>query len=147
MDVVSTDHCSFRYVGQKDLGREDFTQIPNGMPGIENRMELMLTYGSRRGMSLEEIVEVTSAKPAKIFGLYPRKGVIQEGADADILVVKSDCTHRISMDTQHQDVDYTPYEGMETDYQIQHVIAGGRYAVKDGVWNLKKSQGQFIVCE
>lgn len=147
VDVVSTDHCSFRYVGQKDLGREDFTQIPNGMPGIENRMELMLTYGSRRGMSLEEIVEVTSAKPAKIFGLYPRKGVIREGADADILVVKSDCTHRISMDTQHQDVDYTPYEGMETDYQIQHVIAGGRHAVKDGVWNLKKPQGQFIVCE
>lgn len=146
IDVVSTDHCSFRYVGQKDLGREDFTRIPNGMPGVESRMELMLTYGSRHGMSLEEIVQVTAAKPAKIFGLYPEKGVIREGSDADIIVVKEGCPHEISAAMMHQDVDYTPYEGMEVTYQIEHVIVKGKHAVGQRRWNDRKSEGEFLIC-
>lgn len=147
VDVVSTDHCSFRYAGQKDLGREDFTQIPNGMPGIEHRMELMLSYGSQRGMSLEEIVQVTAVRPAKIFGLYPRKGVIREGSDADIIVVREGCPHKISAAVQQQASDYTPYEGIEVIYQIQHVFVRGKHAMKDGIWNLEKPQGQFLLCE
>ncbi|XCP86279.1 dihydropyrimidinase [Roseburia hominis] len=147
VDTVSTDHCSFRFEDQKSLGKEDFTRIPNGMPGIENRMELILTYGSRHGMSLEEIVEVTAENPAKIFGLYPEKGVIQEGSDADLIVVKEDCPHKISAANQHENVDYTPYEGVESTYQIQHVFVKGKHAVEEGKWLLEKPEGKFLTCK
>ncbi|MCD8248657.1 MAG: dihydropyrimidinase [Lachnospiraceae bacterium] len=144
IDTVSTDHCSFFYKGQKERGLQDFTAIPNGIPGIENRMELMLTYGSRRGFTLEDIVRLTAAEPARIFGFYPQKGGIREGADADLLFVRKTAPRRIMMETQHQHVDYTPYEGMEIDWEIAQVFVKGKQLVRDGHWTQGAADGRFL---
>ena len=146
IDVVSTDHCSFNYKGQKDLGEEDFTQIPNGIPGIENRMKLMLTYGIRHGMSLEEIVKVCSAVPAKIFGLYPQKGVLETGSDADMILIKREKVHAITWSELHQQVDYTPYEGVEEEWEIPYVFVHGNCVIERGNWLNKIPLGKFRKC-
>lgn len=146
LDVVSTDHCSFDYEGQKSMGREDFTEIAGGVPGIENRMELMLEYGSRRGVPLEEILRYTATEPAKIFGMYPQKGTLLEGSDADIILVKKGEPRRITMSTQHQRVDYTPYEGIEVSYRVTDVFVRGKRAIVNGQWILEKPEGKFVEC-
>lgn len=146
IDVVSTDHCSFRFQGQKDLGKEDFTRIPNGTPGIETRMELMLEYGSRRGISLEKLVKLLCTEPARIFGLYPAKGVIQAGSDADLIIVKENMPHQISAETLCQNVDYTPFEGFKVTYQIQDVFVKGKYAKRKGRWVMDNPEGRFLFC-
>lgn len=147
IDVVSTDHCSFRFQGQKDLGKEDFTRIPNGIPGIETRMELMLEYGNRRGISLEKLVNLLCTEPAKIFGLYPAKGIIQVGSDADLIIVKENTPHKISIETLCQNVDYTPFEGFEITYQIQDVFIKGKYAKRKGKWVMENPEGKFLFCQ
>lgn len=146
IDVVSTDHCSFRFHGQKSLGREDFTRIPNGIPGIETRMELMLEYGVRRGISLERLVGLLCAEPARIFGLQPEKGIVREGSDADLIIVRVTRPRRISAETLCQDVDYTPYEGFEVTYQIQDVFVKGKQAKKEGRWIMEEPEGRFLFC-
>lgn len=146
IDVVSTDHCSFNYHGQKDYGKEDFTQIPNGIPGIENRMKLMLTYGIRHGISLEKIVKVCSAAPAKIFGLYPKKGVLKIGSDADMILIKQEKAHSVTWAELHQRVDYTPYEGMEEEWEIPYVFVHGTCVVDHETWSGKKHLGRFQKC-
>ncbi len=143
---VSTDHCSFRFHGQKDLGKEDFTRIPNGTPGIETRMELMLEYGSKRGIPLEKLVSLLCTEPARIFGLHPVKGTIRAGGDADLIIVKGDAPHRISAGTLCQDVDYTPFEGFEVTYQIQDVFVKGIQAKRKGEWVMEKPEGRFLFC-
>src|SRR6266699_4958527 len=110
LQVVSTDHDPFNYQGQKELGVHDFTKIPNGLPGVEHRVILLYT-GARAGrLSLQHFVDVIATAPAKLFGLYPRKGTIAPGSDADLVIWNSEKSMTISAATQHQRVDYTPYE-------------------------------------
>ena len=109
-------------------------------------MELMLHYGRKRGLTMEKLTELLSAKPAEIFGIYPEKGKLQEGSDADLVIVREDRPHKISAETLNEEVDYTPYEGFEVTYQIQDVFVGGIQAKKEGGWILKKPEGRFLTC-
>src|SRR5215471_352705 len=132
LQVVSTDHCPFCMKGQKELGRGDFSKIPNGMPGIETRLHL-LYEGVREGrISLNRFVEITATAPAKIFGLYPRKGTLAVGADADVVVWDPEKRHVLSQKTLHMRVDYSPFEGRDAIGAPTHVLLRGRTIVKDG---------------
>lgn len=144
IDTVSTDHCSFFYKGGKELGRDDFTKIPNGIPGVEQRMELMLHYGAKHGLSLSDIVRVTAENPAKIFGLYPQKGVLQEGSDADFILIEEEKPHVISAKTQKQHVDYTPYEGICVGKRMEQVFLRGTLVYDRGLFCAEKPGGKFL---
>jgi len=133
LDTVATDHCSFNFKGQKELGCKDFSKIPNGMPGVENRMGLLYTYGVVPGrISINRFVDLTSTRPAKLFGLFPRKGTIAVGSDADIVVWDPGVTSVITAKEQHQRVDYTPYEGFKQTGKAVQVFLRGRQVVLDG---------------
>src|SRR5262249_37396894 len=143
LQVVSTDHCPFCMKDQKELGRNDFSKIPNGMPGIETRLYL-LWEGVRAGkISLNRFVEITATAPAKIFGLYPRKGTLAIGADGDVVVWDPEKRHVLSQKTLHMRVDYSPFEGREVVGGPTHVLQRGRVIVKDGQFLGKPGQGQF----
>lgn len=144
LDTVSTDHCSFFYKTHKFLGKEDFTRIPNGIPGVEHRMELMLHYGEQQEMSPGMIARVTAENPARIFGLYPRKGVIRVGSDGDIIIVKPDSPHMLSAGTQNQQVDYTPYEGFWVKKKIRTVVLRGQVVAEEGKLVQEKPGGRFL---
>lgn len=144
LDGISTDHCSFSFKTQKILGLKDFTRIPNGAPGVEHRMELILHYGLKRGFNLEELVRLLSARPAKIFGLYPNKGVLEEGSQADITIMQSNCPHVISAKTSCQQTDYTPYEGMETNWKVSDVLVKGELTVRKGSFIGREAKGSFL---
>jgi dihydropyrimidinase len=112
--TIGTDHCSFNFKGQKDMGRKDFSKIPNGAPGVEHRMGLLYTYGVVAGkITLNEMVALTSTNAAKLYGIFPQKGTIEVGSDADIVVWNPDFITTISAGKQTQRVDYTPYEDFE----------------------------------
>jgi dihydropyrimidinase len=144
LQVVSTDHCPFCMKEQKELGRNDFSKIPNGMPGVETRLYL-LWEGVRAGrISMNRFVEITSTAPAKIFGLYPRKGTLAIGADADVVVWDPEKRHTLSQKTLHMRVDYSPFEGREVVGGATHVLQRGRVIVKDGQFLGKAGQGQFL---
>ncbi len=118
LQVVSTDHCPFCFADQKQLGKDDFTKIPNGGPGVENRMQLLFHHGVNAGrITLERFVEITSAAPARIFGMYPKKGVIAAGADADIVLWNPTAEHLISAATHSMHSDYSMFEGLEGEGQ------------------------------
>ena len=124
--AISTDHCAFLWDGQKTLGRDDFSKIPNGGPGIENRLQMIHEFGVRDGrISLNRMVELLATNPAKLFGLYPRKGTIAVGSDADIVVFDPEKRVTISAATHHSKVDYNLYEGTEV-----AGVAGGRAAAR-----------------
>ena len=143
IQTVSTDHCSFT-LKQKDAGRDDFTKIPGGMPGVETRGVLMYTYGVAAGrISAERMVEVLSEAPAKLYGAFPRKGQLAEGADADIVVYDPNGTSRITAKDQIANVDYAPYEGFEVAGRIAQVWLRGTLAVDEGKV-LEDRGGQFI---
>lgn len=144
IDTVCTDHCSFNFVGQKDRGIEDFTKVPNGIPSVEHRMELMLELGEQEDIPLWHIAQLTATNPAKIFGLYPKKGVLQVGSDADIVIVKPEKSHIISKETQCQKVDYTPYEGITVRKKIQHVLLKGELIVHNEVLEKPHPKGEFL---
>src|SRR5204862_341604 len=130
LQALSTDHCPFCMKEQKELGRNDFSKIPNGAPGIETRMSLVYDGGVRAGrISLNRFVELTSTSPAKIFGLFPRKGTIAPGSDADIVVFDPNRTQRLSAKTLHMKVDYNPYEGREVTGVTETVISRGKVIV------------------
>ncbi len=121
LQVVSTDHCPFCFEDQKVLGKDDFTKIPNGGPGIENRLQLMYHYGVNESqLTLNRFVELTSTSPAKIFGMYPNKGEIAPGSDADIVLWDPHASHIISAKTHHMRVDYSMFEGYEVTRQRAH---------------------------
>ncbi len=143
VDVVSTDHCSFNFKGQKELGLNDFTKIPNGIPSVEHRLVLMHNFGSINGISSEKIVEMTSYNPAKIFGLYPQKGHISVGADADIVILKKVPKYEIKACNQKQNVDYTPYENVCVEQKIDAVYLRGQL-IYDGNNILESPKGKFI---
>jgi len=142
---VGTDHCPFDFEGQKELGRGDFRKVPNGLPGVEDRVDLMHDGGVVGGrITPARWVEIISANPAKIFGLYPRKGVVAVGADADVVVYDPNRKHTISAKTHHMDVDYSCYEGREVQGGSDVVISRGRIVVKDGEFLGKPGDGQFL---
>lgn len=145
LQVVSTDHCPFCMKGQKELGRESFAKIPNGMPGVETRLYLLWDRGVRAGrISMNRFVEITSTAPAKIFGLYPRKGTVAIGADADLLVWDGEKKHVLSHETLHMRVDYSPYEGEEVTGAPTHVLSRGKVVVENGSYVGKKGDGRFF---
>ena len=144
LQVVSTDHCPFCMKGQKDLGTGSFAKIPNGMPGIETRLYLLWDGGVRKGrISMNRFVEITATAPAKIFGLYPRKGTIAVGADADILVWDGEKKHTLSDKTLHMRVDYSPFEGREVTGAPTHVLSRGKVVVENGKYVGKMGDGHF----
>lgn len=145
IQVVSTDHCPFFLKGQKELGRESFNKIPNGAPGIEARMALLYTNGVGAGkLSLQRFVEVTATNPAKIFGLYPSKGTIAVGSDADMVLFDPNVKKRIEKSELHENVDYTPYEGFEvTGYPVMTILRG-KVIVEKNHFVGQKGAGKFI---
>lgn len=133
LDTVGTDHCSFHFKGVKELGREDFSQIPNGIPGVEHRPVLMYTAGVAAGrITAHQMMRLLSEQPAKLFGLYPRKGTLAVGSDADIVILDPARTGQITAAKQRQNVDYTPYEGFEVRCRVDMVLLSGGIAVEDG---------------
>ncbi len=144
VQVVGTDHCPFKWE-QKLMGKDDFSKIPNGHPAIENRMELLYSEGVHKGkISLNKFVEVASTNAAKIFGMYPRKGCIAVGADADIVIFDPKEKHKISAKTHHMNVDYSGYEGWKVTGKCKTIILRGQVAIDDGKVHIKKGYGQFI---
>jgi len=145
LQVVSTDHCPFDFEGQKELGRGDFRKIPNGLPGVEDRLDLLHDGGVVGGrISRERWVEIVSTAPAKLFGMYPRKGAIAVGSDADIVIYDPARKHTISSETHHMDVDYSCYEGREVQGMSQIVMSRGSVVVRDGEFTGRKGAGRFI---
>ncbi|EQK41265.1 dihydropyrimidinase [[Clostridium] bifermentans ATCC 638] len=146
IDAIGTDHCSFNYKGQKDIGINDFSKIPNGGPGVEHRMGLLYTYGVKEGkISMNKFVELTSTKAAKLFGMYPQKGSIEVGSDADLVVIDPEIKNTISAENQTQNTDYTPYEGYEVDCQFRHVFLRGIEIIKEGKLTVEHPTGKYIV--
>ena len=143
VDVVATDHCPFFYEKEKLPHKDNFMTCPGGVPGVEERVELIITEGLRRGIELERLVEVLMINPSKIFGLYPRKGNIIPGADADIIVL-DEKEYTIKQDNRHSIVDYTTYEGMNSDYEVSTVLCRGNFILKDGEYLGKQGYGKFI---
>jgi dihydropyrimidinase len=152
LQVVSTDHCPFcmgdhhTFGTQKQLGQGNFSQIPNGMPGVENRMELVYNGGVAEGrISLNRFVEITATTPAKMFGLYPKKGTIAVGSDADIVVYDPHSKHVISADTHHMDVDYSAYEGWEMTGSVDTVLSKGNVIISDDTYHGQPGDGEYLV--
>jgi dihydropyrimidinase len=142
--VVGTDHCPFTWE-QKQMGKDDFSKIPNGHPAIEHRMELLFSEGVNKGkISLNKYVEVTSTNAAKIFGMFPKKGTIAIGADADILLFDPKQKHIISANTHHMNTDYSGYEGWEVTGKVQTVILRGQVAIDKNECLVNKGYGQFV---
>jgi len=145
LQAVSTDHCPFNYHGQKDRGRNDFTLIPNGGPGIEHRLGLLYSGGVAAGrISENRFVELASTAPARIFGMYPRKGVIAPGSDADIVIFDPSAERIISAQTHHMRVDYSMYEGLKVRGVPQVVIARGQVIVENDAFLGHAGAGEFL---
>ncbi len=144
IDTIGTDHCSFHFKGVKELGRDDFSKIPNGIPGVEHRPILLYTAGVAAGrMSAHRMMKLLSEQPARLFGMYPRKGALAVGSDADIVIFDPEYTGCITAAAQHQAVDYTPYEGLETRGRVETVLLSGEAAVEDGRV-VKTGRGRFV---
>ena len=145
LSVISTDHCAFLWDGQKTLGRDDFSKIPNGGPGLENRLQMVHEYGVRQGrITLNRMVELLSTNPAKYFGLYPRKGTIAVGSDADIVVFDPAKKVTISAATQHSKSDYNLFEGTEVTGSPELVLLRGHVLVDNGELVAQPGIGQFV---
>ncbi|MBT8379316.1 MAG: dihydropyrimidinase [Ignavibacteria bacterium] len=145
LQVVATDHCPFCFNGQKDLGKNDFTKIPSGGPGIENRMQLLFEGGvNGRRFSINRWVDLTSTTPAKLFGMYPKKGTIEIGSDADIVIWDPNKMHTISSETHHMNVDYSLYEGMKIQGSAETVISRGEIIISNNKFIGEVGRGRFI---
>ena len=145
LQVVSTDHCPFCFKEQKELGRDDFSKIPNGGPGVEHRMSLVYNGGVVEGrISLNRFVEITSTSAAKIFGLFPRKGTIAVGSDADIVIFDPNEEMTISAKTHHMNVDYSCYEGKKVRGVTKTVLSRGDVVIEEGEYVAKPGRGQFL---
>jgi dihydropyrimidinase len=145
LQVVSTDHCPFCFEDQKVLGKDDFTKIPNGGPGIENRLQLIHHHGVNAGkISLNRFVEITSAAPARIFGMYPKKGHIAAGSDADLVIWDAGALHTISAGTHHMRVDYSMFEGFEVKGNARTVLSRGEVIVDNGQWVGRTGRGRYL---
>jgi dihydropyrimidinase len=145
LQVVSTDHCPFCFKEQKELGKDDFSKIPNGGPGVEHRMSLIYNGGVAAGrISVNRFVEITSTSAARIFGMFPRKGTIAVGSDADIVIFDADEEMTISAKTHHMNVDYSCYEGVKVKGVTKTVLSRGEVVIDEGKYVGKPGQGQFL---
>lgn len=144
VEVVATDHCPFNWE-KKLLGKDDFSKIPNGHPAIENRMELLFSEGVNKGrITLNKYVEVACTNPAKIFGMFPRKGTIAVGSDADIVIFDPNEKHKLSAKTHHMNVDYSGYEGWEVTGKVKTVLLRGKVAIENNHCKIDRGYGKFI---
>ncbi len=145
LSVISTDHCAFLWDGQKTLGRDDFSKIPNGGPGIENRLQMIHHFGVREGrITLNRMVELLATNPAKLFGLYPRKGTLAVGSDADIVIFDPEKRVTISAATHHSKVDYNLYEGTEVVGSPDVVLLRGNVLVENGELVAAPGVGKYV---
>ncbi|KAF0250107.1 MAG: hypothetical protein FD167_496, partial [bacterium] len=145
LQVVSTDHCPFCFKEQKELGRNDFSKIPNGGPGVEHRMSLIFNGGVVGGrINVNRFVEITSTASAKIFGLFPRKGTIAVGSDADIVIFDPNEEMVISQETHHMNVDYSCYEGTTVRGVPKTVLSRGNVVIENGIYLGRPGDGQFL---
>jgi dihydropyrimidinase len=144
LSVVSTDHCPFCFKEQKEMGQGDFSKIPNGIPGVEHRMDLLHQGVVGGELSLARWVEVASTTPARMFGLYPRKGVIAPGSDADIVIYDPNARQVLSAGTHHMNVDYSAYEGMEITGRVDTVLSRGRVIISGGEYHGTAGHGRFL---
>jgi dihydropyrimidinase len=145
LQVVSTDHCPFCFKEQKEMGRDDFTKIPNGGPGVEHRMSLIYSGGVASGrFNANRFVELVSTTPGKLFGLYPRKGTIAVGSDADLVIFDPQRKHTISAATHHMRVDYSMFEGIQVTGMPDVVLSRGRVVVENDKFLGRAGQGEFL---
>ena len=145
INTLATDHAPFDFKGQKEMGRSDFTKIPNGIPSLEDRVNLLFTHGVKEGrLDLHRFVDVASTQTAKIFGLYPRKGTVAVGADADLVVYDPNYKGVISAKTHHMNIDYSAFEGWKIGGRPDFVSVRGQLAVKEGRYCGKKGRGKFL---
>jgi dihydropyrimidinase len=144
LSVVSTDHCPFCFTGQKDLGLGDFSKIPNGLPGVETRMDLLHQAVLDGHITRRRWIELACATPARMFGLYPRKGTIAPGSDADVVVYDPTARHVLSAETHHMNVDYSCYEGRTVTGRAETVLSRGRVVVDRGEYLGSKGHGRFL---
>jgi dihydropyrimidinase len=145
ISTVATDHAPFDFATQKRLGQKDFTKIPSGLPSLQDRMNLLYTYGVKRGrLDLHRFVDVASTQAAQLFGLYPRKGAIRVGSDADLVVYDRDYRGEISARTHLMNVDYNPFEGLAIEGRPEVVTVRGQVAVRGGKFVGDTTRGQFL---
>lgn len=145
LQCIATDHCPFCMKDQKELGRDDFSLIPNGAPGVEYRMELIYNGGVlENNISLNRFVELTSTAAAKMFGMFPKKGTIAVGSDADIVIFDTEKEHTFTLENQHMNVDYCAYEGKTIKGKVETVLSRGRVVIENGECLVEKGSGQFI---
>lgn len=144
VDTIGSDHCSFRYADQKTLGKDDFSQIPNGAPGVDVRPELMYTYGVAKGrITVERFIQLVSENPARLFGMYPVKGAVQPGSDADIVIWEKEWAGVRTNENQHTAADYTPYNGFEISGRPAYVFLRGELVVVNGEV-VKEKSGEYV---
>lgn len=144
LSVVATDHCPFCFVPDKQLGKDDFRAIPNGLPGVEHRMDLLHLGVTRGEISLARWVEISSATPARMFGMYPKKGVIAPGSDADIVLYDPTAKQTVSAQTHHMNVDYSVYEGWEFTGKVDTVLSRGEIVLHAGEFTGSPGRGRFL---
>ncbi|GGX07483.1 D-hydantoinase [Streptomyces chryseus] len=143
LQVVSTDHCPFCFSGQKDLGRGDFSKIPNGLPGVENRMDLLHQAVVDGHISRRRWIEIACASPARMFGLYPKKGTIAPGADADVVIYDPHAEQTLSAATHHMNVDYSAYEGKRVTGQVETVLSRGELVIHERQFTGRAGHGSY----
>ncbi|MFJ8691327.1 dihydropyrimidinase [Streptomyces roseolilacinus] len=143
LQVVSTDHCPFCFRGQKELGRGDFSSIPNGLPGVENRMDLLHQAVVDGHISRRRWIEIACAAPARMFGLYPKKGTIAPGSDADLVVYDPSATQTLSARTHHMNVDYSAYEGRTVTGRVETVLSRGEFVIDRRTYTGRAGHGVY----
>jgi dihydropyrimidinase len=145
LSAISTDHCAFTWDGQKTLGKDDFSKIPNGGPGLENRLHMIHEFGARAGrISLNRMVELLATSPAKLFGLYPKKGTVAVGSDADLVIFDPERRHTITAANQHSKTDYNLYEGTEVTGTPEVVLLRGNVLVENDELVASPGIGQYV---
>jgi dihydropyrimidinase len=145
IQAVGTDHCPFNFVGQKDMGKDDFSKIPNGMPSVETRLPLLYHFGVNEGLfSVNRLVELVATGPARLFGLLPRKGTISIGADADLVIWDPNKEHRLTKENLHMNVDYSPYDDVTVKGYPALVLQRGKVIVRDNQFVGEVGAGQFL---
>ncbi|MFF3021285.1 dihydropyrimidinase [Gottfriedia sp. NPDC057948] len=145
LQTLGSDQCSFDFKGQKDLGRDDFSKIPNGGPMIEDRVSILFSEGVKKGrISLNQFVDIASTRSAKLFGLYPEKGTIAVGSDADLVIFDPNSKRTISSETHHMAVDYNAFEGMEVTGEPVSVLVRGEFVIKEKQFVGNAGSGQYL---
>ncbi|HKZ03083.1 MAG TPA: amidohydrolase family protein, partial [Pyrinomonadaceae bacterium] len=145
LQVISTDHCPFCMKEQKELGKDDFTRIPNGAPGVEHRVPLIYNGGVvENRISLNRFVELTSTAAARMFGMFPKKGTIAVGSDADIVVFDAGKEQTIGVKSHHMNVDYSAYEGKRIRGVVETVLSRGKVVIENGAYRGTPGDGRFL---